>query len=397
MRAIRTSVAAITVMAMAFVPAGASAEAAKSDNVKVIGGDKYPGGTELASDGKYLLTGSMDGETNRGQDNTLGGMRIYNTKGKFKRLSFLNCPGNDNDVEVVRPGLAIMGFHANQCAPAAGNGFVTIDYKNPKKPKILGMINTGKNHTLKPITGTDYVYTAGGGLTPGTNQGPVIVDVSNPKKPEIVGQGKTYTMDCHDISFWASKDNEERLAFCAGAVGTGEVQIFDASDPLNPVFVSKIVNPAIQYSHYAVASSDGKYMAIDDEAFALHECVSGQSPTGRVWFYDISNPLTPIPVGSFAPPRGGGMPPVGTYVGWVDSWCLSHGLDWQPGTHNLAVTWFTGGWSVLNVDGTMPEEVAYYAAEGSAAYSVLWHQGNLYANDMHRGVEGYKIKGLPKP
>lgn len=394
MKVTKIAVAVLTVAGLALSPAGAAEEVEKSDNVKSIARDKYVGGTELASDGKYLFTGSLDGETNRGEDKTQGGMRIYNTKGKFKRLSFLNCPGNDNDVEVVKRGLAIMGFAANQCAPAAGNGFVTIDYKNPKKPKIIGMVNTGKNHTFKPVTGTDYVYTAGGGLSGGTGAGPAIVDVSNPSKPEVVGKGDTYTMDCHDISFWVSKDNEQRLGFCAGAIGTGEVQIWNVDDPLEPTLISKIVNPVIQYSHYAVASSDGQYLAIDDEAFALHECVTGQTPTGRVWFYDISNPLTPIPIGSFAAPRGGDDVPIGHLVGWVDSWCLSHGLDWQPGTHNLAVTWFTGGWSVLNVDGNVPEELAYFQAEDSATYSVLWHQGNLYANDMHRGVEGFKVKGL---
>jgi hypothetical protein len=76
---------------------------------------------------------------------------------------------------------------------------------------------------------------------------------------------------------------------------------------------------------------------------------------------------------------------------------LSHGLDWHPKTNNLAVTWFTGGWSVLDVnDGALqPKEVAYFQSpEDSAAYSALWHQGNLFINDMHRGVEGFKISGL---
>jgi hypothetical protein len=78
----------------------------------------------------------------------------------------------------------------------------------------------------------------------------------------------------------------------------------------------------------------------------------------------------------------------------VDSWCLSHGLDWSPKGNNLAVTWFTGGWSVLNLDDPLfPAEVAYYQAEDSATYSTLWVGKYLYTNDMHRGVEGFQIKG----
>lgn len=395
MKAIKVAVAAITLLALV-LPAGA-AEVVMSDNVKPAGRVKYVGGTELATDGKYLLTGQMDGETNRGQDKTIGGMRVVGTTPKtMKVASYLNCPGNDNDVEVVKPGLAVMGFATNQCAPAAGNGLVTIDYKNPKKPRILGMLSTGKTHTLRPVPGTDYVWTAGGGLSGSPNAGPAIVDVSNPSKPELVKVYNTLTTDCHDLSFWLSKDKETRLAFCSGAIGTGEVQILDASDPLEPTLISRIVNPAIQYSHWALANHDGTLLAIDDEAFAAHECHTGQSPTGRVWIYDISNPQLPIPQGSWASQRGGRETAgIGNYVGWVDSWCLSHGLNWHPKKNLLGVTWFTGGWSVL--DATDPlslKEAAYYMADDSATYSVLWHRNNLYTNDMHRGAEGFQIKGL---
>ena len=97
------------------------------------------------------------------------------------------------------------------------------------------------------------------------------------------------------------------------------------------------------------------------EAFAFHDCNTGQSPTGRVWFYDISDPSNPTAVGSMAPPRGGdGGLGICHYRGWVPSWCLSHGLDWAPGTHKAAVTWFTGGVAVVDVDKL--EEVAYYQA-----------------------------------
>lgn len=387
-------------LAVGLVPTGAvgQTEIVKSDNVKELGQVPYVGGTELATDGsgKWLISGSLDGENNRGQDKTLGGLRLMDISkgGKPKLVSFLNCPGNDNDVEFIKPGLAIMGFHNNICAPSAGNGFVTVDLSNPSKPRILGALNTGKNHTFKPIPDTDYVYTAGAALVGGTNAGPAIVDVSNPAKPKIVGKSQTLTMDCHDISFYVKGDT--RLAFCAGAIGTGEVQIWDISDPLAPAQLGKIVNPAIQYSHYAVASPDGKLLAIDDEAFAAHDCNTGLSPTGRVWIYDISNPQLPLLQSSYAPPRGGdGTSNIGTLPGWVDSWCLSHGLDWAPKGHNLAVTWFTGGWSVLNLDNPlMPEEVAYFQAENSATYSVLWAGKYLYSNDMHRGTEGFSIKGL---
>ena len=398
MKAIRVVGAMLALALGAAIPAAGAAEQAEpvqSDNVKHIYNDQYFSGTELAASGKYVYTGQMDGGegAHRGASPEDGGVHIYDVSGKApKKVGFLHCPGNDNDVEVVKPGLIVVSFATNKCAPQAGNGLMTVDVRNPKKPKILGSINTGKNHTHKPYPGTNLIYTAGGGLSGGPNAGPAIVDVSNPKKPEVVAKPKTLTTDCHDISFSISKG--AKLAFCAGASGTGEGQILDVSDPLNPVAVSRIYNPVMQYSHYAVASSDGSLLAIDDEAFAAHECATGNSPTGRVWIYNIENPALPTLMGSFAPPRGGGgqTAPVGQYAGWVESWCLSHGLDWEPGTHNVAVTWFTGGWSVINADGTVPTEVAHFQAEDSQTYSTLWHNGKLYTNDAYRGMDAFEVK-----
>lgn len=392
-------------LAAGLVPSVASGDApakiTKSENVKELGQNQYRGGTELATDGsgKWLISGELNGDyepPSRGTMPEKGGMHIMKlVKGKPVEVGYLKCPGNDNDVEFLKPGIALMGFAQNQCAPTAANGFMTVDVRNPKKPKILGSVNTGKNHTFKPIPGTDLVYTAGGGLSGGTNAGPAIVDVSNPSKPKVLKKHPTMTMDCHDISFYTQGDQD--LGFCAGAIGSGEVQIWDITDPENPTTIGRIVNPAIQYSHYAVASPDGQLLAIDDEAFAAHDCNTGMSPTGRVWIYDISNPALPTLQSSFAPPRGGdGSANIGTYPGWAPSWCLSHGLDWAPKGRNLAVTWFTGGWSVLNLDDPLnPEEVAYFMAEDSATYSVLWVGKYLYSNDMAgRGTEGFLIKGL---
>jgi hypothetical protein len=378
--------------------ARSAAEIDKSDNVKHLANVSFKGGTELAASGNYVYAGELNGNTNRGQDPEKGGVRILDVSkgGKPVQVGFLHCPGTDNDVEVVKPGLLVVSFSTNVCAPAAGNGLMTVDVKNPRKPKVLGSVMTGKNHTHKPVPGTTLVYTAGGGLAGGPSAGPAIVDVKDPRNPEVVARPgiQTLTTDCHDISFSFTK--ERKLGFCAGAIGTGEVQIWNMEDPLKPTLISKIHNPLIQYSHYAVASSDGKLLAIDDEAFALHECVTGQTPTGRVWIYDISNPQVPIPQSSYAAPRGGG-PGVGTLPGWAPSWCLSHGLDWLPNSRNLAVTWFTGGLSVLNLDNPLlPSEVAHFKADDSLTYSVLWHKGYLYSNGFGRGVDGFSISGLAK-
>ena len=371
----------------------------KSDNIKHVAQIPFPLGGELAKSGRYLYAGSSDG---RGVDPENGGLHVIDTK-TMKQVGFLHCPGNDNDVEVVRPGLVVMSFLSNKCA-LIGGGLMLIDVKNPTKPRIISVMPVGDNHTVKPVPGGKYLYLAGGGYVPSGNYGPAVVDVSDPYKPEVVAQPKTLNMDCHDISF-SFTEEDRKLGFCAGALnGTGEVKIWDVTDPLNPTLISSILNPAIQYSHYAVANHDGTLLAIDDEAFAAHDCNTNQSPTGRAWIYDISNPQTPLLQSSFAPPRGGnGGTNVGLFPeqlpgdeGWVPSWCLSHGLDWHPKTNNLAVTWFTGGVSVLDLnDPLQPTEAAHFQAEDSSTYSTLWHAGYLFTNDhMTRGVDVFKVGGL---
>lgn len=384
--------------AAAVAPASA-AEETKSDNVKQVAQFKYTGGTELASDGgRYIYTGEMDGNDNRGQDPQKGGMHIIDSK-TMKEVSFLHCPGNDNDVEFLRPGLVVMSFAHNYCALSAGAGMMFIDVKNPAKPRVISALNTGKSHTLKPVPGTTLIYMAGGGYAGNPNSyGPAIVDWKNPFKPKVVATTKTLTMDCHDISFSITEEDRQ-LGFCAGALGTGEVKIWDVSDPMVPTLIGEIVNPAIQYSHYAVANYDGTLLAIDDEAaFVAHDCNTGQSPYGRVWIYDISDPKLPILQSSWAAPagRGGdGTTNIGTLVGWVSSWCLAHGVDWHPKTNNLAVTWFTAGMSVLDLNDPMnPKEVAYFDSDDTLSYSALWHDGLLWTNDMARGAEAFSIKGL---
>lgn len=386
------------------VPAGA-VEVDKSKNVTLLSNDSYEGGTELAAQGRFLYSAELNGGPafpSRNTDPDKGGLRIYKILGNggLKQVGFLHCPGNDNDVEIVEPGLVVMSFHVNSCAPPkdgeSANGIMLVDVSKASKPKIVSTFNLptgGSAHTLRVHPGGDHVYVNPGGLPTNGGGNEHIVDISNRSKPKLAAVfGRTNGgpfSSCHDLSFHA--DKKQTLAFCAGK---GKVDIWDVSDPVAPVSIGGIVNPVMMFEHYAVASSDGKILAIDDEAFAFHECRTNNSPTGRVWFYDISDPTAPKLLSSFAPPRGGDSTGVGHFTGWIPSWCLSHGLDWKPKTHEIAVTWFTGGVSVLSLedDPTAPKEVAHFQAENSCTYSALWHNGILYTNDSCRGVDALKVK-----
>lgn len=384
-------------LAGTLLPASAS-EVVEAKGLKLIDKVKFTGGTELAAQGKFVYAAELNGITKRNEDTEKGGIHIFDVSGRSPReVGFFSCPGNDNDVEVVKPGLIAFAHHTSTCnVPESGEstaGLVLVDVRKPSRPRQVGRLNLpsgSQSHTIKPYPGTDYIYVNPGGLPTNGQMKTHIVNVSNPKKPKVEA---TYvptgsSTGCHDFSFFIK--GKKKLGFCAGYGGFG---IWDVSDPVAPKVISTIRNPQIQFNHFAVPSPNGKLLAIDDEAFALHTCKGTPSPTGRAWIYDISDPAHPTFQSSITPPRGGDAVGIGHYPGWTPSWCLSHGLDWQPGTNNLAITWFTGGVSVHNLDdATAPEEIAYFQASDSTTYSALWHGGRLYTNDMTRGLDAFDLK-----
>jgi hypothetical protein len=377
------SIAALT--SLALVPASAGS-VAKSDNVVPIAHFPFTGGSELAFDGDYVYAGQFDGVVNRGEEPDQGGVFIFDVSGaKPKQIGFIHCPGNDNDVAIVQPGLLALGFHTNKCAPGVGAGVAFFDVSNPRRPALLSSISAPGSHTITPYPGKPILYVNGGGLyaTPST-----ILDVSDPRKPEVVGGFDGEPLGCHDMSFHIAKDR--KLGFCAGE---GQVTIYDVSDPLVPSRISVIVNPLVQFGHYALASPDGNLLVIDDEAFVAHECVSGQSPTGSAWFYDITDPQIPLLAGRYA--IGRGHDPVGTDPTWASSWCTSHHYNFVPGTRNLVISWFSGGTSVLDLSNpTTPKETAWYVPDDAVTWTAHWYGGYIITNDMTRGVEFLKVKGL---
>lgn len=367
----------------------AVAEEVDSSGVTALGRTPYQGGTELAYDGKrYLYAGSYDGITSRGSKRGTGGVRVFDTKGKAARqVAFLPCSGNDNDVEVVRPGLLAVGWHTNSCGQ--GHGLRLYDVKNPAKPRPLGLVGRLPSaHTISVHPDRRHVYVSPGGLANG-NGTTTIVDTLNPSAPKVVGTFRPNPLGCHDLSFTTAKKGRT-LAICAGG---GEVQVWDVADPVKPATIGRVVNPLIQFPHYAMVSPDGGVLIVNDEAFAAHGCVAGASPHGALSFYDFTTPEAPAPLGRFAPRRG--AKPVGDDVNGTPSWCTSHQFNLVPGTRKLVLAWFTGGTSVIDYSNPLlPVEYAHYLAEGANTYSAHFFGGKVYANDKLRGLETLAVPGI---
>ena len=184
---------------------------------------------------------------------------------------------------------------------------------------------------------------------------------------------------CHDITVFLELD-------LAAAACYSEGQLWDISDPVNPVTVERFFNDAVDIWHSAAFTWDGEIVVWGDE-FAGGGGPGCEDPTddlGRVWFYELDRPETPL--GSYKIPRSQGQ-----------AICTMHNFNVIPVTHGYylvsASNW--GGTTVVDfTDPSAAEEIAYYDAtvpENASPWSSYWYNGFIYANDRARGVDAFTL------
>ena len=376
----------IAAVAALVASAGGGADAApapsvqpdKTVNVRRIahfdaarGGD----GGDIAFAGNRVYAADYDGG-GRG-----GGIHILDARGRRPRkLGHVACPGYQNDVAVVRPGLVALGYHNSACG-GAKRGVRLIDVSNPRRPRFLGSVRTPRGaHTLTAYRGKPLIYASPGSF------GAVerIIDVSNPRKPRVVATFDPVTAGCHDVTFHFERDS--KLAFCAGDT---ETQIWDVASPRKPEIIGRIDNPAISFHHSVAVTSDGELAVVGDES-TRSNCAG--APTGALFAYDVSDPRAPQERGWFAVSRGRSSDPLTLAVGSYG--CTAHNFSFRPGTRLLAAAWYRGGMNVTDwSDPEAPEEVAHYRTERTSYWSAYWHRGRIYANG-HRGLDVFTVRGL---
>jgi hypothetical protein len=370
--------------------------AAAAPALEVVTRIPATGLTEIAWDGDTVFVGELNGTTGRNQTRDKGGVHILDASGEVPvPVDFLPCDGSDTDVVVVKPGLIAIAHHRSACntgfnagnLSAQNNGMFLVDVSDPEVgPRVVGGVRVPSAHTLTPMPGTDYVYVHPGGL--GVGGGVTsIVDVSDPTRPRVAGSFTPSAAGCHDLQFL----DRRPIAFCASG-GAGEIQTWDVTNPIAPKIIGRTVNPAIQFPHNAVPSPDGRYLVVNDEAFAVHECATGAGVLGALWVYDISDPANPVPVSRIAPPRG---PNAVNAAGGTAAWCTAHNYTFIPGTRTLVASWFTGGTTVEDLsDPLLPRRIAHYQPPDADTYSAAWHDGLIYTADMRRGIEVLRLTGL---
>lgn len=128
----KRSVSLVAVLALVALAAPAAArQVDQTDNVSVVARFAYTAGTDLDFSGNLVYA------ARQGDD---GGVAIIDvSKGKPRQVGFVGCPGTQNDVAVVKPGLIALGFYSGQCGGGEA-GIRLIDVRNPRKPRFLDTI-----------------------------------------------------------------------------------------------------------------------------------------------------------------------------------------------------------------------------------------------------------------
>lgn len=338
--------------------------ATSGTGVRVLKHFPYENGSDLAFD-RHLIYAAQTGAE--------GGVHIIDASVKPAReVGFVPCPGDQNDVDVLQPGLLAIGAFSGSGCTGSG-GFRLVNVAVPDKPRYLDLAEIeGGTHTLTSFPGEDLLYSSPLGSGRGGDEAQRIFDVSNPRKIRLI---RTLPFGCHDISF---SRRPRALAFCSGG---NVVRILDVSDPTRPRQISEVANPLIEYHHSAVASPDQKILVVGDESlFTAHECSEAEVPRGALWLYDISDPSEPREIGYISPPRG---PFVASPFG-VPA-CTAHNFNFVRGSRQLVTSWSAGGTSVFDLsEATDPRETAFFARDSWSSYS---HKGFIATN----GAQGLTL------
>ena len=208
-------------------------------------------------------------------------------------------------------GAAIIAYPTGRLVTVLASAGVieVVDITDPTAPIPLTPIKpTQGSHKLGVVPGTPYVYNAaskGGGrmgqVSPDRGTGVTeIFDLSDPENPVHVQDWKN-GYSCHHIFFWDSPDGSKQRSICAGLEYT---QLIDTKDPANPkVIVSVPV-------HYGVAN--GPSTAASIEAFSH---TAGLNKDGTILYVGDENGGGGIPPGcveSVNTPAGNLGTPVGS-------------------------------------------------------------------------------------
>jgi hypothetical protein len=332
-----------------------------------------------------------------------GGFRIIDASDPSDPvvLSDVRCNGPQNDV-AVWDNLLIMSIDRPQVSDECSEdtpprtvgweGLRIFDVSDPTDPFLLTAVATdcgSHTHTLIPDLDNNRILAYVSSSFSAAFEGPtpfgttcesphdkisvVEVPLDDPASASVVATpALTGASACHDIGVFTALN-------LAAAACRPQAQIWDISDPLNPVLLRGTENPAVPGWHSGAFTYDGE-IAIFSHEGPRTSCEDPLDDVGRIWFYRVSDLEL---LGSFKIPR----PQPGRI-------CTSHNYNLVPvfNRYILVSSWYEGGTSVVDFTNPRnPREIAFYAPRenpfdpsipgSTEAWSSYWYNGLIYSND----------------
>ena len=313
---------------------------------------------------------------------------------KAKIITRIECVLSQGDVQVSADLKTLMVAHDStggpeSCLGLGKVGFLTIDIKNPKKPKVIGHAATNGSHNITAHPKKPYVYNSTSALGPPGNI--QIWSIKNPAKPELVNTIDSLPHAPHDISFNSKGDRIVTAAI-------SHWDIFDTSDVENPTLMYTGQCPGCSITHDAKFTPNGKSILIGDEGGGglPYPC-----PGGAWYFYDFSTGQVPVLTGVYEPGEfivaRNHEPAAGA--------CTSHVFDISDDGTKVAISWYTVGTRYLDITQAIGAtvganrtptgitECGWYIPDDGDSWSSKFSTDDRYifSNDIARGFDIFKI------
>jgi hypothetical protein len=176
-------------------------------NMKIIANIPYSSGSDMEfatiKGRDYAFTGSFapvkDG----------GGLHVIDITNpeKVKEVAWLQCPVYQSDIQISHDQKTLLmaadtAGSPESCLAVGKTGFMTVDIRNPLKPKAIGFAQIARgSHNVTAHPTKPYVYNSDSDLA---NSGLGVIEIwsiKDPAKPKLVNTVRTGVHSPHDVSF----------------------------------------------------------------------------------------------------------------------------------------------------------------------------------------------------
>ncbi|WP_136709421.1 hypothetical protein [Agromyces sp. H66] len=343
--------------------------------------------------------------------------------------SAVSCPGGQGDISAVG-NLVIVSIDETMSDDSCQawrvpeteenwEGIRIFDISDPREPRYAAAVRTrcgSHTHTIVPDPAGDervfvYVnaYSRGASLNcTGRNPLQVVeVPLGAPEDAAVVteldlfddatafgpddrvagGAETRSTTGCHDITAYPAKG-------IAVAACRGDGLLLSIADPLAPVVLQRVRDPAVAFWHSGIFDHDATRIVFQDELGDgfINTCspaFGADRGADAVW---LVQPDGLAKAGTYKLPR--------TQSDLEKCVAHSGGLVPVPGRFIVAQAWLEGGVSVIDfTDPAAPVELTWfdrpdygYSMDYTAGiWSVYPYRGYLYASDMYEGLEVLRL------